>query len=177
MAFSFVLNADSAFSGTTDFSLSNIRVTASDGTHAQINDASYTVSFAKTYISSIVFPEPDVEIIQGTSLTLTPKILPVLATNKELNWTTSNASVASVDQQGNVVTGDMGDAVITATATDGSRISGSVNVHVVEDPQVGVLSLHSLPADAEIFSVTGVRLQRVTRSGVYIVNGKKVLVK
>ena len=177
VAFSFVLNADSAFSGTTDFSLSNIRVTASDGTHAQINDASYTVSFAKTYISSIVFPEPDVEIIQGTSLTLTPKILPVLATNKELNWTTSNASVASVDQQGNVVTGDMGDAVITATATDGSRISGSVNVHVVEDPQVGVLSLHSLPADAEIFSVTGVRLQRVTRSGVYIVNGKKVLVK
>lgn len=177
VAFSFVLNADSAFSGTTDFSLSNIRVTASDGTHAQINDASYTVSFAKTYISSIVFPEPDVEIIQGTSLTLTPKILPVLATNKELNWTTSNASVAFVDQQGNVVTGDMGDAVITATATDGSRISGSVNVHVVEDPQVGVLSLHSLPADAEIFSVTGVRLQRVTRSGVYIVNGKKVLVK
>ena len=177
IAFSFVIDADSAFVGSSDFSLSDIRVVAPDGSHAQVNDALYTIKFAKTYVSSIIFPEPDVDVVQGASVTLTPTVMPVLATNKELSWTTSDASVASVDQQGNVVSGNMGDAVITATATDGSRISGSVNVHVVEDPQVGVISLHSLPADAEIFSVTGVRLQRINRCGVYIVNGKKMLVK
>lgn len=177
VAFSFVMDADSTFSSSADFSLSDIRVAAADGSHAKVNDASYTVTFAKTYVSSVVFPESDISIIQGNQITLSPTILPVLATNKELSWSTSDATVAAVDQQGNVVSGILGDAVITATATDGSRVSGSVSIHVIEDPEVTVLSLHALPADAEIYSVTGVRLQRVERNGVYIVNGKKVLVK
>ena len=177
VAFSFVMDADSAFVGEEVFSLNNIRVATADGLHAQVNDASYTVSFAKTYVSSVVFPETDVDVIQGTLLTLTPTVLPVLATNKELRWETSDASIASVDQQGSVVGGSLGDAVITATATDGSRISGSVNVHVIEDPEVAVISLRELPANAQIHSITGVRLQHITRSGVYIVNGQKVLVK
>ncbi|MBR4643555.1 MAG: CotH kinase family protein [Bacteroidaceae bacterium] len=184
VAFYFVMDADSTFSAASDFTLSNIRVAAPDGSHAQINDATYTVSFAKTYVSSIVFSEPDVDIIQGSQVTLTPTVLPVLATNKELTWSTSDASIASVDQQGNVVSGSMGDAVITATATDGSRISGSVNVHVIEDPEVAVLSLHALPADAEVYDLSGRRINSQLstfnsqlKKGVYIVNGKKVLVK
>lgn len=177
VAFYFVMEADSAFTDTDTFTLANIRVAAPDGTHAQVNDASYTVSFAKTYVSSVVFPEAEVDLVQGNQVTLTPTVLPVLATNKELSWATSDASIASVDQQGIVTAGNLGEAVVTATATDGSRISGSVNIHVIEDPEVAVLSLHALPADAEIYSVTGVRLQRIVRSGVYVVDGKKVLVK
>jgi uncharacterized protein YjdB len=184
VAFSFVLDADSTFSTSADFVLSNIRVAAADGSYAQINDASYTATFAKTYVSSIVFPENDVTIIQGNQVKLMPTVLPVLATNKELSWATSDASIASVDQQGNVVSGNLGDAVITATATDGSRISGSVNVHVTEDPEVGILSLQDLPADAEVYDLAGRNLNskfKIQNSklskGVYIINGKKVLVK
>ena len=177
VAFYFVMEADSAFTDTDTFTLANIRVAAPDGTHAQVNEASYTVSFSKTYVSSVVFPEAEVDLVQGNQVTLTPTVLPVLATNKELSWATSDASIASVDQQGIVTAGNLGEAVVTATATDGSRISGSVNIHVIEDPEVAVLSLHALPADAEIYSVTGVRLQRIVRSGVYVVDGKKVLVK
>ena len=84
VAFSFVLDADSTFSTSSDFILSNIRVAAADGSHAQINDASYTATFAKTYVNSIVFPENDVTIIQGNQVKLMPTVLPVLATNKEL---------------------------------------------------------------------------------------------
>ena len=184
VAFSFVVDADSAFSGSADFSLSDIRVAAADGSSAKVNDASYTLTFAKTYVNSVVFPEPDVDIIQGDQITLTPEVLPVLATNKELSWATSDASIASVDQQGNVVSGNLGDAVVTATATDGSRISGSVNIHVIEDPEVGILSLYAIPADAEVYDLSGRRMFNVQcsmfnelKKGVYIVNGKKVLVK
>ena len=184
VAFSFVVDADSAFSGSADFSLSDIRVAAADGSSAKVNDASYTLTFAKTYVNSVVFPEPDVDIIQGDQVTLTPEVLPVLATNKELSWATSDASIASVDQQGNVVSGNLGDAVVTATATDGSRISGSVNIHVIEDPEVGILSLYAIPADAEVYDLSGRRMFNVQcstfnelKKGVYIVNGKKVLVK
>ena len=180
VAFSFVLDADSSFSTTADFTISNIRVAAADGSHSEVSDASYTVTFAKTYVNSIVFPEPDVNIIQGSQVTLTPSVLPALATNKELNWTTSDASIASVDQQGNVVAGNLGDAVVTATSTDGSRISGSVNVHVVEDPEVGIISLHAIPADAEVFDLSGRKVangQQPIAKGIYMVNGQKVLIK
>ena len=184
VAFSFVIDADSTFSAAADFSLCNIRIAAPDGTHAQVNDASYEVTFAKTYVSSIVFPESDVSIIQGSLVTLTPTVLPVLATSKELKWSTSDASIASVDQQGNVVAGTLGDAVVTATATDGSRVSGGVNVHVVEDPEVAVISIHAIPADAEVFDLSGRKINchlspisSQLKKGVYIVNGKKVLIK
>ena len=180
VAFSFVLDADSTFSSSADFLLSNIRVGAADGTHAQVNDASYIATFAKTYVSSVVFPQSDVDVLQGTSVTFTPTVLPVLATNKELSWATSDASIASVDQLGNVVAGNLGDAVITATATDGSRISGSVNVHVVEDPEVSVISIHAIPADAEVFDLSGRKVangQQPIAKGIYMVNGKKVLIK
>jgi hypothetical protein len=82
------------------------------------------------------------------------------------------------------VAGNLGDAVISATSTDGSRISGFVNVHVIEDPEVAVLSIRDIPADAEVFDLSGRRinsslftLHSSLRKGVYIVNGKKVLVK
>ena len=159
---------------------------AADGSHAQVNDASYTISFAKTYVNSIVFPESDINIIQGNQVMLAPSVMPVLATNKELKWATSDASIASVDQQGNVVSGNLGDAVITATATDGSRVSGSVNVHVIEDPEVGINSPHltSPEEEGQVYDLSGRRinsqlstLNSQLKKGVYIVNGKKVLIK
>ena len=184
VAFSFVLDADLTFSTSADFVLSNIRVAAADGSHAQINDASYTATFAKTYVNSIVFPLPDVTLIQGNQVKLIPVVLPLLATNKALNWSTTDASIASVDQQGNVVSGNLGEAIISATSTDGSRITGSVNVHVIEDPEVGILSPHDLPVDAEVYDLSGRRinsqlstLNSQLKRGVYIVNGKKVLIK
>ena len=183
-AFYFILDADSAFADASTFSLSNIRVAATDGSHAEVGDASYNVTFSKTYVSSIVFPESDVTIMQGSQTTLTPTVLPVLATEKDITWSTSDATIASVDQQGNVVPGNVGDAVVTATATDGSRISGSVNIHVLDPMVVGILPLSDLPADAEIYDLAGRRFNSQftihnsqLKKGVYIVNGKKVLLK
>ena len=46
------------------------------------------------------------------------KILPKNAKNKDINWSTSNAKVADVDDDGVVSTGDVGTAVITAEADD-----------------------------------------------------------
>ena len=180
------MDADSAFSDASNFSLSNIRMVAADGSHADVSDASYTVAFAKTYVSSIVFPQSGITLTQGDRVTLTPTVLPVLATNKVLSWSTSDAGIASVDQQGNVVTGNQGDAVVTATATDGSRISGSVNIHVLDPMAVGIMSLQELPADAEIYDLAGRKVQGDSslftlhsslKNGVYIVNGMKVLIK
>ena len=111
--------------------------------------------------------------------------MPSLATNKGLTWSTSDASIASVDQQGNVVAGNFGDAIITATATDGSRISGSVNVHVIEDPEVGIRPTSAPSRDGgEAYDLAGRKINSQSsifnsqlKKGVYIVNGQKVLIK
>lgn len=186
VAFFFILDGDSTFSDASDFTLSNIRVAAADGSHAQVNNASYEVTFAKTYVSSIEFPEPEVDVIQGSQLVLSPVVLPARATNKVLSWATTDAGIAAVDQQGNVVAGNMGDAVVTATATDGSRISGSVKIHVIEDPEVGIngpTPEHSRDG-GKVYDLSGREIDSSLftphsslKKGVYIVNGRKLLLK
>lgn len=68
----------------------------------------------------------------GEELTLTATITPDDATNKELNWTTSNGDAATVDENGKVSAVGTGTATITATATDGSGVAASCEVTVTE---------------------------------------------
>ena len=69
-------------------------------------------------------------INSGSSITISPNVLPADATNTFLAWSTSNALVAKVDNNG-VVTGIAeGNAIITATSTDGSNNSGTCSVTV-----------------------------------------------
>lgn len=57
----------------------------------------------------------------GQTLTLTPTISPADATDKSVTWTTSNASVATVDANGVVTAQDIGTTTITVTTTDGAK--------------------------------------------------------
>ncbi len=87
-------------------------------------------------------PEPENVLVTGitvngktemdwnTDQKLTATISPENATNKEVTWSTSNANVATVDQNGNVHAVGEGDVVITATAKDGSGVTGSITIHV-----------------------------------------------
>ena len=182
IAFYFIMDGDSAFSDASTFTLGDIRVAYPDGSRADVSDASYNVSFAKTYVSSIVFSSPDIYVAPGSQSLLAPAVQPVLATNQALNWTTSDATVASVDQQGNMVAGGLGDAVVTATATDGSRISASVNVHVVEDPDAikEIQNSKFKNQEGDIYDLSGRKIDSSLlplKKGVYIVNGKKKTVK
>jgi len=59
------------------------------------------------------------------TITLTTNILPSTATNKAVTWTSSNPSVATVSSTGVVTAIANGNVIITATAADGSNISGT----------------------------------------------------
>lgn len=66
--------------------------------------------------------------IAGRSFLLKAVVTPDDATNKGVKWTSSNPSVAFVNEGGKVTTQRPGKAVITATATDGSGVKSSVKV-------------------------------------------------
>ena len=70
-------------------------------------------------------------IIKTESMKLECSILPLASDNQKLKWSSNATDIASVDESTGVITAHkVGDAVITATATDGSGISASTTIHV-----------------------------------------------
>ncbi|REE00180.1 Ig-like domain-containing protein [Marinoscillum furvescens] len=83
----------------------------------------------KVEVTSITI-SGDEQVAISQSTTLTATIAPENHTNKSLTWTSSDEDVATVDANG-VVTGQgLGEATITATATDGSGVSGTHTITV-----------------------------------------------
>lgn len=80
-----------------------------------------SITLSKTYLS---LPVGDEETISVTS------ILPDNANNKSFTWSTSSNYVATVDQNGKITAKAIGDAVIKATANDGSGVFASCSVVV-----------------------------------------------
>ena len=70
-------------------------------------------------------------IYVGESKAITATVKPDDATNKALTWKSSNETVATVDATGKVTGKKIGTATITATAQDGSGVSGSCTVTVL----------------------------------------------
>lgn len=75
-------------------------------------------------------PSEDGKMYVTDELQLKAEILPVNHTYSRLIWSSSNPSVATVDQTGAVVCAGEGDAVITAVSTDRSGVKGVFNLHV-----------------------------------------------
>ena len=70
-------------------------------------------------------------IYVGESKAVTATVKPDDATNKELTWKSSDESIATVDATGKVTGVKIGTTTITATARDGSGVSGSCTVTVL----------------------------------------------
>ena len=70
-------------------------------------------------------------IYVGESKAITATVKPDDATNKALTWKSSDETVATVDATGKVTGKKIGTATITATAQDGSGVSGNCTVTVL----------------------------------------------
>ena len=93
-----------------------------------------------------------------TSYKLTAIVTPDYATNKKLEWTSSNENVATVDQNGVVTRVGPGTTTITATATDGTNVFGTCRVTVEEAPS----ALDLTPISATLNLDSGPRETRLT---------------
>lgn len=172
-AFTFSIEADADFKGGT-YQLANQRIVTADGVVCKAADLSYTMDLAKTYVTAITLEPDEVEMVAGQDTKLTATVEPVSATDKSLNWLSSNKNVATVTDGVITATG-AGTTNITAIATDGSNIQATATVYVFADED----GLHVLQPDAEeaeIYDLNGFRVERVTKSGIYMVGGKKRLI-
>ena len=87
------------------------------------------------YVKTISLNDVEIEIGQA-AVTLTPTLTSDVAgkvpTNSALTWTSANEAIATVDQNGKVTPVAPGNTTITATAQDGSGVSGSCTVTVTQ---------------------------------------------
>lgn len=84
-------------------------------------------------ITGIALNKSESNILKGSSITITSTVSPIDASNKNISWTTSNSSVATVNN-GVVTAVGAGTAVIKAIAQDGSGKEASCNVTVSDAP-------------------------------------------
>lgn len=83
-------------------------------------------------VTSIVLDKSTLTLNKSENYTLTGTVTPSNANNKTINWSSSNASVATVDANGLVKAVGKGEATITAIATDGSGVMAQCKVKVTE---------------------------------------------
>ena len=70
-------------------------------------------------VSDVKLSSDEINLLFGTTATLTASITPENATNKDVTWTSSDKNIATVDNSGFVKTVTAGTAVITAKSVDG----------------------------------------------------------
>lgn len=114
-----------------------VSVTADDGGYKALCNVEVVADKNAVFVESIEFSEESYAMIVGDKLALMPTVLPENADNKKLAWSTQDTSIISVDEHGMVEALAIGNATVTALATDGSGVSATVAI-AVSDPATEV---------------------------------------
>ena len=95
-----------------------INVSGNDGAAASLT-ANLTVN--PVPVTGVTLDKNTLALFTGDSATLTATVQPADATNKTVNWVSSNPAIVTVDANGKVAAVAAGTANITATTVDGNK--------------------------------------------------------
>ena len=148
-----------------------------------VNAVAYLVAGEKyeapvVEVATVTLNKVEAELTEaGATVQLTATVAPENATDKAITWTSSDEKVATVDANGLVTAVANGTATITATAANGVKAECVITVKIaVVD---GIEAIEAVE-NAVIYTITGKAVQgdvKTLERGIYIINGKKVLVK
>ena len=88
------------------------------------------VETARILVENIAISDAPEKVATGTLLSLRVKVGPESAADKSVSWTSSDTKIAEVSN-GRVLPLNPGKVIITATANDGSGVSGSCEIVVI----------------------------------------------
>lgn len=87
-------------------------------------------------VASVALDQEELSLFAGENETVIASVLPLVASNQKVTWTSSDDTVATVDENGVVSAVSAGTAVITVTTEDGS-LTASCTVTVAPKPSSG----------------------------------------
>lgn len=105
-----------------------IAAIAADGSGVK---AECQITVLPTMVESIALSSDVNTLKKGRDLELDATVLPTTATNPKIDWSTSNAAIATVDNNGLVTALTAGNVEIVATASDGSGVSTKFTLSVI----------------------------------------------
>ena len=98
-----------------------ITVKTKDG--AKIATCNVTVKNSVIPVTGVTLNKTALSLVTGTSESLVATISPSNATNKDVEWTSSNTNVATVDTTGKVIGVSSGSSTITVKTKDGAKVA------------------------------------------------------
>lgn len=118
-------------------------------------------------VQSISLDKTNVTLKSNETVKLTPRIMPLNATNQNVTWSSSNSSVASVDSSGLVTAKSDGFATITVTAVDGNY-TASCNITVISEqeelPTISSNTYEINNAEKTIIIPTGLNMEVIKQN-------------
>lgn len=110
-----------------------------------------TVKASNVSVTNVSLSRSSVEMKEGSTFQLTASVYPNNATNRRVNWSSSNNSVATVDGYGLIQAKQAGTTTITCRAADGSGKYATCYVKVESDKvSVNAISLNKTSASLEV---------------------------
>lgn len=152
-----------------------ITATTTDGS---LLTASCIVNVSPVLAESIALNCTSVSLTdEQPTFQLVATVTPDNATYKELEWSSSDDAIVTVDADGLITLVGSGDAVITVRTTDGSDLSATCMVNVYS----GIMTVGASAVDATYFNASGMKMSTLKR-GLNIVvmpdgTVKKIMVK
>ena len=130
-----------------------ITVTSSNGKTATCE---VTVDAKIIFVESLTIDPTTWSGVVGSEFKITATVLPADATDRTLTWTSSDESVATVDDEGNVKILKSSSCIITVSTTDGSGLSAECFISGVS----GVETILGTDAEIDVYDINGALLKR-----------------
>lgn len=127
------------------------------------------IVYTPILVSAVSLTAANFSVKVGESVKAVVQVTPADAYNKNIQWSTSNGAVATVDNSGNIKGIAAGTAQITATAADGSGKTAVATVTVTDEKQV-----ISNPEESEPIKVSSLKITADTKK---VAPGKKLALK
>ena len=108
-----------------------ITATNSGGIYLLSASCTVTVTDPIKLVESITLDSTDLTLTVNRTVLISASVQPMDATNREVEWTSSDENVAIVNENGLMMAVGIGEADITASAVDGSGVSATCHVTVV----------------------------------------------
>ncbi len=118
-------------------------------------------------LESVMFDKSVLGMFPGDSYYLIPRIAPAECSEMGLTWSSSDPSVATVSQRGDVVAVGFGTAIVTATIALDDTFKAECIVNVTDPNGVDTIDSET-SQEKEYFTLDGLKINRPTAPGIYI---------
>ena len=117
-------------------------IATSKGDSSKVKRCTVVVTAKKIAVTGITLNKSNLELEIGQYETLTATVTPANATDKAVNWSSSNSMVATVDSDGKVTALSSGTTKITVTTQDGGKMASCIVT--VPEPIVPAIPVSSI---------------------------------